>query len=63
MEFETRTAFVKPTVLWSGRNISAGSALFVLAKLTFRSLVRPARGHKNTLTIAPEVFLRGRITT
>src|ERR1051325_608266 len=59
MEFEARTADVKPTVLWSDRNISAVSALFMLAKPTFGSLVRPARSHRNTLTIAPEVFRPG----
>src|ERR1044071_8723029 len=58
MEFEARTADVKPTVLWSDRNISAGSALFMLAKLILGSLVWRARSHRNRLTITPEVFLR-----
>ena len=59
VEFKARTANVKSAVLWTNRNISAVSALFMLAKLTLASFARTAGGHKSRLTMALRGFLRG----
>ena len=58
VELKARTADVKPAVLWPDGNISAVSALFMLAKFTFLSFVRMV-AHKNRLTVARAGFLRG----
>lgn len=47
VEFKAHTADIKPAVLWTDGYISAGSALFMFAKLAFASFVRTAGGHKN----------------
>ena len=62
VELKARTADVKPAVLWTDGNISAVSALFMLAKFTFLSFVRTV-AHKNRLTVARPRFLGGNMLT
>jgi hypothetical protein len=56
VEFKARTADVKPAILWINGNISAVSALFMLAKLTFMPFILAAVAHTNRLTIAAPGF-------